>query len=48
MVRVGERIVNLERLFNIREGHTRKDDIIPDRFLEPTPEGTAKGQTCNV
>jgi len=48
MVKVGERIVNLERLFNLREGYTRKDDTIPDRFLEPMPDGTAKGQTCNV
>jgi len=48
MVKVGERIVNLERLFNIREGYTRKDDTIPDRFLEPMPDGTAKGQTCDV
>ncbi|MGA3110296.1 MAG: aldehyde ferredoxin oxidoreductase C-terminal domain-containing protein [Candidatus Bathyarchaeia archaeon] len=48
MVKVGERIVNLERLFNLREGYTRKDDTVPDRFLEPMPEGTAKGQTCDV
>lgn len=34
MVRLtGERIVNLERLFNAREGIGRKDDTLPDRFL---------------
>ena len=48
MMKVGERIVNLERLFNLREGYTRKDDTLPERFLDPMPDGTAKGQTCNV
>ncbi len=37
--RVGERIVNLERLFNAREGITRRDDTLPRRFLdEPLPD----------
>ncbi len=30
---IGERIVNLERLFNAREGISRKDDSLPARFL---------------
>jgi aldehyde:ferredoxin oxidoreductase len=39
--KVGERIVNLERLFIAREGITRKDDTLPKRFLEePLPEGS--------
>jgi aldehyde:ferredoxin oxidoreductase len=39
--RVGERIVNLERLFIAREGITRRDDTMPRRFLhEPLPEGS--------
>jgi aldehyde:ferredoxin oxidoreductase len=39
--RVGERIVNLERLFIAREGITREDDTLPKRFLEqPLPEGS--------
>jgi aldehyde:ferredoxin oxidoreductase len=39
--RIGERIVNLERLFIAREGITRKDDTLPARFLhEPLPEGS--------
>lgn len=37
---VGERIYNIERLFNIREGATRADDTLPERFFkEPTPMG---------
>jgi aldehyde:ferredoxin oxidoreductase len=38
---IGERIVNLERLFIAREGITRQDDTLPRRFLhEPLPEGS--------
>ena len=38
---LGERIVNLERLFIAREGITRRDDVLPSRFLkEPMPEGS--------
>jgi len=43
----GERIYTLERLFNLREGFTRKDDSLPERyFKEPTPIGlpVAKGK----
>jgi aldehyde:ferredoxin oxidoreductase len=32
--RAGERICNLERLFNIRCGLRRQDDTLPDRFLK--------------
>jgi aldehyde:ferredoxin oxidoreductase len=38
---IGERIVNLERLFIAREGITRRDDVLPTRFIrEPMPEGS--------
>ncbi|OUJ19289.1 Aldehyde:ferredoxin oxidoreductase [Methanonatronarchaeum thermophilum] len=40
----GERIYNLERAFNIREGIRKKDDYPPKRFFkEPIPDGPAKG-----
>ncbi|MFW9880759.1 MAG: aldehyde ferredoxin oxidoreductase C-terminal domain-containing protein, partial [Candidatus Thorarchaeota archaeon] len=40
LMNVGERIYTLERLFNIREGFTRKDDNLPKRYFEePTPIG---------
>lgn len=43
--RAGERIWNLTRLFNVREGISRKDDTLPKRFMdEPLPSGPAKGQ----
>ena len=45
----GERIVNLERAFNIREGLTRKDDTLPERMLkEPMPDGRGKGQVVDL
>jgi aldehyde:ferredoxin oxidoreductase len=43
--RVGERISNLKKLFNIREGWTRADDTLPARCLEePLPDGPGAGQ----
>ncbi len=39
-----ERVLNLERLFIVREGARRKDDLLPQRFRTvPMPEGPAKG-----
>jgi len=47
--RTGERIYNLERVFNVREGLTRADDTLPKRLLEePLPEGPAKGQVVDL
>jgi aldehyde:ferredoxin oxidoreductase len=46
---VGERITNLDRAFNVREGLTRKDDSLPERFLkESLPEGDSKGHVVNL
>jgi aldehyde:ferredoxin oxidoreductase len=46
---IGERIVNLNRIFNIREGISRKDDTLPDRLLkEPAPLGPAKGAVVEL
>ena len=44
--KVAERIVTLERCFNVREGFTRKDDTLPERMLkEPLKNaGPATGQ----
>ena len=33
LLRVGERIWNLERLWNLKAGLTGKDDTLPDRIL---------------
>lgn len=48
LFKVSERVLNLERLFNIREGFTRKDDYLPERFSKETaPDGPGKGQVVN-
>jgi len=40
----GERIYNLEKAYNVREGWTRKDDWLPPRvFKDPILWGPAKG-----
>ena len=46
LMTIGERIWNLERLFNIREGFGRSDDSLPPRFLKtPLPEGGSRERT---
>lgn len=42
---VGERIINLLRLFNIRFGHCVEDDSISPRLLEPPKEGPGAGKS---
>ncbi len=37
LLKTGERIYNLQRMFNIREGVSKKDDYLPKRVLQ-TPE----------
>ncbi|MHA2268233.1 MAG: aldehyde ferredoxin oxidoreductase family protein [Promethearchaeota archaeon] len=47
--KAGERLYNLARVYNVREGITRADDTLPARLLEePMPEGPAKGQVVNL
>ena len=46
--KVGERVINLERLFNNREaGISRKDDKLPKRCFEPMPIGPTKGESID-
>jgi aldehyde:ferredoxin oxidoreductase len=43
--KVGERVNNLCKAFNVREGFTRADDTLPERLMtEPIPDGPSKGQ----
>lgn len=43
-LKTGERIFNLEKMFNYREGFRREDDTLPDRFFEePLTLGPKKG-----
>ncbi len=42
-LRIGERATNLARVFNIREGFSRKDDTLPDRLFQPLESGALEG-----
>ena len=45
----GERIYTIEKAFNVREGFSRKDDFLPERFTrEPMPDGPCKGQVFEM
>lgn len=45
IMEIGEKIINTERLYNLREGITREDDSVVSRLLdEPSPSGPFKGE----
>lgn len=44
LMKIGERIHNIEKAFNVRVGMTRKDDKPPERFFQPIKSGPAKGE----
>ncbi len=47
--RAAERIINLERMYNVRIGFSRKDDTLPKRILEEAMEsGESAGQTVDL
>jgi aldehyde:ferredoxin oxidoreductase len=49
LMKTGERIFNLERLFNLKAGLTGADDTLPKRMLtEPMPDGPAKGMVVHL
>lgn len=49
LIQTGERIWNLERLFNLRAGLSKADDTLPPRLLEtPCPSGVAKGRVAEL
>ena len=49
ILKIGERIYNLERVILNKYGFDGKDDTLPKRLLEePMPEGPAKGQVVEL
>ena len=49
LLKIGERIYNLERLFNVGAGFTELEDVLPERFAkEVLPEGLSKDRTVNL
>ncbi len=48
-VKAGERIFNLQRLFNLKAGIEKEDEKLPDRFYdEPLPDGANKGASLSL
>ena len=49
LLKTGDRIYTLERMFINREGFDRKDDTLPKRLLkDPMPEGASKGHVVEL
>ncbi len=48
LLTTGERVFNLCRLFNVREGISRADDALPPRLGEPLPDGASAGETVSA
>lgn len=44
----GDRIWNLEKLFNLRAGLTAADDTLPERMMEPAVDGPRKGSRAQL
>jgi len=48
-MQAGDRIWNMERLFNLASGLSAKDDTLPQRLLkEPMPAGPCKGEVSKL
>ena len=47
-IQQGDRIWNLERLFNLRAGFTAADDTLPARLMEPAVDGPRKGSRAEL
>lgn len=43
LLKIGERVYNLERIYNLKAGFTRKDDTLPERLFENGREGEGYG-----
>ena len=49
LLKAAERIINLERMYNVKLGFDRTQDSLPDRFInEPMPSGESKGQVVEL
>jgi aldehyde:ferredoxin oxidoreductase len=49
LLNIGERIFNIENLFNTRQGDWEQKESLPDRFQNiPLRDGTAKGHTVDI
>ena len=47
-LRVSERILTVARLFNIREGFSAADDVLPQRFFQPKTDGALVSKSLDA
>lgn len=43
LIKVGERVTNLGRIYNLGNGFTAQDDVLPKRFFTPQASGPLQG-----
>jgi aldehyde:ferredoxin oxidoreductase len=43
LMKIGERCLQMTRAFNIREGMSKEEDKLPERFFAPFPSGPLEG-----
>jgi aldehyde:ferredoxin oxidoreductase len=48
LIKAGERVWNMERLYNLREGFTRADDTLPPRVLTEPAMGGSEGWVSHL
>jgi aldehyde:ferredoxin oxidoreductase len=44
LLEIGERATNMARVFNAREGFSRKDDVLPERLYQGLENGALQGE----
>jgi len=47
LMKLGERVTTMARIFNLREGFNKEDDMLPDRFFKPTNSGVLSETAIN-
>jgi aldehyde:ferredoxin oxidoreductase len=47
IMKLGERTITIKRAVSVREGVSRKNDRLPDRFFEPLEGGLLKGKALD-
>jgi aldehyde:ferredoxin oxidoreductase len=45
LLEIGERATNMARVFNVREGFSRKDDVLPERLYQGLENGALAGES---
>jgi aldehyde:ferredoxin oxidoreductase len=46
-LQIGERAINMARVFNLREGFSRRDDTLPERLFQSLENGLLEGQVMS-